>query len=118
MRTYEQHTRRFYDLIFKLHGMLKNAGKDFIFIANIPASASDEVDGPTYWRIMHMNDIDELYKKAWCDLQFPFISLYDLFRAYCAEHDRTVDSLLIDGLHPNDEGYDVIFELLTKALEV
>lgn len=117
-RTYEQHTKRFYDLIFTLHGMLKAAGKDFIFVANIPAAASDEVDGPTYWRIMHMNDIDDLYKKAWCDLQFPFISMYDLFHNYCAEHDRTVDSLLIDGLHPNDEGYDVMFALLKDALEV
>lgn len=117
-RTYEQHTKRFYDLIFTLHGMLKEAGKDFVFIANIPAAASDEVDGPTYWRIMHMNDIDALYKKAWCDLQFPFISMYDLFNEYCAENNRTVDSLLIDGLHPNDEGYDVMFQLLTAALGV
>ncbi len=117
-RTYEQHTKRFYDFIFQLHGMLKEAGKDFIFVANIPASASDEVDGPTYWRIMHMNDIDELYKKAWCDLQFPFISMYDLFNAYCWEHDCTVDSLLIDGLHPNDEGYAVMYALLKKELGV
>lgn len=117
-RTYEQHTKRFYDLIFRLHGMLKAAGKDFIFVANIPASASDEVDGPTYWRIMHMDDINDLYKKAWLDLQFPFISLYDLFTAYCQTNDRTVDSLLIDGLHPNDEGYDVMYRLLTDALGV
>lgn len=117
-RTYEQHKKRFYDFIFQLHGMLKAAGKDFIFVANIPAAASDELDGPTFWRIMHMNDIDELYKMAWCDLQFPFISLYDLFNAYCEEHDRTVDSLLMDGLHPNDEGYDVMFSLLKKELGV
>jgi lysophospholipase L1-like esterase len=117
-RTYEQQRQRFYDNIFKLHGMLKDAGKDFILIANIPASASDELDGPTYWRIMHMNDIDELYKAAWAKLQFPFISLYDLFNDYCEENQRKVDSLLIDGLHPNDEGYDVMFALLTQALGV
>ena len=117
-RTYEQHTKRFYDFIFQLYGMLKAAGKDFVFVANIPAAPSDELDGANFWRIMHMNDIDELYKKAWCDLEFPFISLYDLFNAYCEDHGRTVDSLLMDGLHPSDEGYDVMYQLLTDALGV
>jgi lysophospholipase L1-like esterase len=117
------HMEGFYQKILALHDKFIQAGKTVIFMANIPASAQNEEDcAPDtengYWRIMHMNDIDELYKKAWCDLQFPFISLYDLFNAYCAAHDRTVDSLLIDGLHPNDEGYDVMFTLLTQTLEV
>lgn len=117
-RSYDQQRQRFYDNIFKLHAMLQAAGKDFVLIANIPAAASNEKDGENYWRIMHMNDIDELYKTARVQLQFPFISMYDLFNAYCAEHNLTVDSLLIDGLHPNDEGYDVMFALMKKALGV
>lgn len=117
-RTYEQQCQRFYDNIFKLHDMLTDAGKDFILIANIPAAASDEQDGEAFWRIMHMNDINDLYKKAHAVLNFPFISLYDRFHAYCEKHGRTVDSLLIDGLHPNDTGYDVMYELLMEALGI
>ena len=117
-RTYEQQRQRFYNNIFKLHGMLKDAGMDFIFIANIPAAPSNEVDGENFWRIMHMNDIDELYKLAWNELKFPFISMYDLFNDYCTANARTVDSLLMDGLHPSDEGYDVMLRLLTEAFGV
>lgn len=116
-RTYQQHCSRFYENIIKLNGMLRTAEKDFIFIANIPAAATDELDGETYWRIMHMDDINNLYKKAHKALGFPFISLYDLFSDYCDRHGITVDSLLIDGLHPNDRGYDVMFQLIMEALE-
>jgi lysophospholipase L1-like esterase len=41
-----------------------------------------------------------------------------LFSEYCEENNVTVDSLLSDGLHPNDKGYKVMFDLLTEALGI
>ena len=37
---------------------------------------------------------------------------------YCRENSIALDSLLADGLHPNDEGYRVMFSLLKEALSV
>ncbi|MBR3576269.1 MAG: SGNH/GDSL hydrolase family protein [Clostridia bacterium] len=107
-----------YENILKLYGMLKDTGKDIIMIANIPASAENEKDGETYWRILHMNDINDLYTKASIECGFPFISMYNLFMEYCDMKNITVDSLLTDGLHPNDAGYDVMYKLIMKELGI
>ena len=114
--TREQHMRLFYDNIPALHARFREAGKDVIFAANIPASAANERDGENYWRILHMNDIHDLYRKASLECGFPLISMYNAFSEYCADRKIAVDSLLRDGLHPNDEGYRVMFALLMREI--
>ena len=42
--------------------------------------------------------------------------MYDMFLDYCNIKKINVDSLLRDGLHPNDAGYEVMFSLLKNAL--
>ena len=115
--TREEHGTLFYNNVIKLYNMFKESGKDAIFVANIPASSANEQDGDGYWRILHMDDINAIYKKACEKLDFPFISFYDLFTDYCESNGVTVDSLLCDGLHPNDRGYDVMFDLIVKELQ-
>lgn len=114
--TIREHQEQFYRNILALHKKFREAGKDVIFIANIPASAANEKDGPDYWRIFHMNDVHDLYLKASVECEFPMISLYKAFFEYCDEQKVSIDSLLADGLHPNDEGYHVMFRLLMKEL--
>lgn len=115
-RTCEEQKQRFYENILALAEKFREINIPFIFIANIPSSERDEQDGPNYWRIIHMNDVNELYKKAAEVCHFPLISLYDAFTEYCEKEQIKVDSLLADGLHPNDEGYRVMFELLLREL--
>ena len=107
-----------YNYILQLYGMFKAAGKDVIFVANIPASAENEKDGEDYWRILHMNDINDLYMKASAECGFPFISMYNLFLEYCDTKNIKFESLLTDGLHPNDAGYDVMYKLMMKELGI
>lgn len=107
-----------YHAVLELVRTFQAAGKPVIFIANIPASAANEKDGEDFWRILHMDDINAIYKKAQEVLDFPFISMYDLFQEYCQRNGVTVDSLLCDGLHPNDRGYDVMFEILKNQLRL
>lgn len=119
--TGDKHTKReymeqFYKNILALYAKFQEIGKDVIFIANIPASASNEQDSPDYWRIFHMNDVHDLYLKASVECDFPLISFYRTFMDYCEEHKISVDSLLADGLHPNDEGHRVMFRLLMQEL--
>lgn len=108
----------FYNNILKLNSKFKQAGKDVIFVANIPAAANNERDEETYWRIMHMNDVNDLYTKASIECNFAFISLYNLFSDYCDNKDIDFETLLSDGLHPNDEGYKVMYKLMLSALGI
>lgn len=108
----------FYNNVVKLYNMLDAAGKNVIFMANIPACAANEQDGEDYWRILHMDDINAVYKKAKENLGFALISMYDLFTEYCQTNNVTINSLLSDGLHPNDRGYDVMYDLILKELQL
>ena len=114
--TKEEHMNAFYENVLKLSSMFKDAKKDVIFMANIPASSKNEQDGEDYWRIFHMNDVSDIYLKASFEEGFPFISLYNAFLGYCEDKGVTVDSLLSDGLHPNDKGYDVMLSLIEREL--
>ncbi|MBE6551944.1 MAG: SGNH/GDSL hydrolase family protein [Ruminococcaceae bacterium] len=113
-----EHMEEFYGNIEVLYKKFRAADKDVIFVANIPASSENEKDGADYRRLFHMNDVRDIYFKASVECGFPFISLYDKFLDYCEREKITVDSLLIDGLHPNDKGYDVMFTLIMKELGV
>lgn len=116
--TREELGTQFYENVLKLYSMFNVISKDVIFMANIPASAANEQDGENYWRILHMDDINVIYKKAAEKLGFPLISLYDLFVEYCGANNVSIDSLLCDGLHPNDRGYDVMYDLICKAFQL
>lgn len=114
----EELGKQVYDNVLLLNDMLKNSGKKYILIANIPASKESEMDGEDFWRILHMCDINDIYKAAKSKANFPFISMFDLFTEYMQENGVELTSLLFDKVHPNDEGYKVMFELLKKELKI
>ena len=121
MKTGEKRDRNemidtFYSNILALDAKFRAAGVPVIFVANIPASAENEKDGADYWRILHMNDINDLYKLAGVECGFALISLYDTMNEYLRRTGKSLCSLLCDGLHPNNEGYDVMLRLLLDAL--
>ena len=116
--TREAHFEEFYNNIKKLYHKLTEIEKPVIFIANIPASAENELDGGDYWRILHMDDINNAYKQFAEEYGASVVSLYDLISYYCQEKGILIDALLCDGLHPNDEGYKIMFDLIISALEL
>lgn len=117
-RTPEEHGKILYDNIGILHQKIKDLGIPVVFVANTPAAASSEQDGPDFWRILHMPDIVEIYKRAAAAFNFPLISMYDLFLEYCESNGIEFETLLKDGLHPTDAGYDVIFQLYLKEFGI
>ena len=116
--TREEHGTNFYGCIKKLYEMICARGKKVIFIADVPMCAFRDVDGPTWWQVLHMSDINLIYKKAAENLGFPLFSLYDRFLEYCEENKIELDELYWDGLHPNDRGYDVMFDYIVKDLHL
>jgi lysophospholipase L1-like esterase len=99
------------DNIKAIHAKVKALGKEVIFMSNIPATVADETNKPN-----HMEDVDHYIMKATADLGIEYISVYKLFIEYCQNRNITINSLLSDGLHPNDAGYDVMFYLICNAL--
>ena len=114
----DEYLEQFYQNILRLHALFVKAEKTVIFVANIPASIPNERDTHLFWRVLHMDDINAAYKRAAGELDFPFISLYDLFTEYCNENAVSINELLCDGLHPNNRGYDVMFALMKRALSI
>ena len=112
----EEWGKVFYDAVLALNEKFEERGIPVIFVANLPAAQSNEVDGATYYRILHMDDINAIYKRARMAAGFALISMYDLVTDYVNEKGILVDALLCDGLHPSDEGYKVMFSLLCEAL--
>ena len=108
----------FFNNVLKLNELFVNKNKRVIFIANIPASNQNEEDGADYWRILHMDDINAIYIRASQKAGFAFISMYELLLSHINENDITLDSLLCDGLHPNDEGYKIMYGILKKQFGI
>lgn len=105
--------KSFYTNINDTIKTIKNYGKDLIIMACIPASIANEKE----FRI-HMEDVHNALRNISCENKIPFISVYNLFSDYCSNKGITIDSLLSDGLHPNDEGYKVMFQLISNAMGI
>ena len=108
----------FYQNVLKLNDAFGKRNKKVIFMANIPASSANEQNGADFWRILHMEDINAIYKQAQEKTGFALISFYDLFTDYLTKNEVQLNDLLCDGLHPNDEGYKIMFALLKEELGV
>lgn len=92
---------------------IKNYGKDLIIMACIPASIANEKT----FRV-HMEDVHNALRNISCENKIPFISVYNLFIDYCSNKGIKIDTLLSDGLHPNNEGYKVMFQLISNAMGI
>lgn len=92
---------------------IKNYGKDLIIMACIPASIENEKT----FRV-HMEDVHNALRNISCENNIPFISVYNLFIDYCSNKGIKIDTLLADGLHPTNDGYKVMFELISNAMGI
>lgn len=104
-------TQAYYNMQ-QIYNSVKAMGKEIIFMSNIPASIANETDGKTG----HMEDIDHSVMRLAGENNMEYISVYKLFIEYCQNRGVEIDTLLFDGLHPNDNGYDVMFYLICNAL--
>lgn len=98
-----------------IYNYCKSRGMEVIFISNIPSSVESETAQPGKW---HMEDCDMMVSKISNELNIEYISLYKEFIRYCKYNNVTIDSLLKDGLHPNDAGYDIMYYLICDKLGV
>ncbi len=108
-----------YQSVVALYEKAQANKQRIIFMSAPPTSIENEMmknDNGEYTFIIHMEDIDNLYNYVNNTLNVGYISIYKAFLNYCRDTGTSVDSLLDDGLHPNDEGYKLMFEIVLEAL--
>lgn len=90
-------------------------GSTPIFMAPpVISESQDTTDDVTYY--YHCNDIRDAVKKT-CDvLRIPLIDNYQAYLDYVDIHGGNTNQLLVDGLHPNDLGYKVMYYNIMKSL--
>lgn len=61
----------------------------------------------------------DVVRKVAAETQTPLVDVYSAFEMYESNSSsgQRVDDLLLDGMHPNDQGQRLVFELLVKQLQ-
>ena len=83
---------------------------DLLVINNIPSTLNDEND-----KYATMRDIaDVVIKNTYGNVKS--FSMYDEFINYCENNNISLSTLFYDNVHPNDDGYLIMFKLLCKNI--
>ena len=103
-----------------IYSYCKERNIKFIPMCSLPASLNDEEreNGTFNVRYRHMDDIENVISAFSVDNKLEFIDLYEKVYMYCMTKDISINSLLADGLHPNDNGYYLMFRFITHCLGV
>lgn len=88
-------------------------GKKLLLMSSLPASLSNENDGTQHF---NMEDVNNSLCNFANNYNLWFVSLYNEVNKYLRNSKISLDSILGDGLHPNDEGYNLMYELLLENL--
>src|SRR5699024_5758771 len=110
------------DDVFELENNLKliylsilDKGAQPVLMSSTPASISNEVD---IERDFDKGDVDSATMAAASTFGYEHIDVYNYILEYCELTDTPIDSLLADGVHPNDEGYRLAFKYICRKIGV
>ena len=87
--------------------------KKLLLMSSLPASLANENDGTQHF---HMEDVNNLLCNFANNYNLWFVSLYNEVNKYLRNTGTSLNSILGDGLHPNDAGYDLMYKLLLETL--
>jgi lysophospholipase L1-like esterase len=51
------------------------------------------------------------------ELKLPLVDVYAAYPAFAAQHQTSMDTLLLDGMHPNDLGHQLVAEQLLPVIQ-
>ena len=88
-------------------------GVDLIIMTPIPASITEETRHEN-----HIEDVCNTIKKLCIKNNVVFVDTNQIMLDYCEYRDISINTLLADGLHPNDNGYLVMFNVICKSLGI
>ena len=107
---------RLTDELIGLCDLLKETyGITPILMCATPIAEELDTSGTTVYAF-HMNDVERAVSAVAEHYSSPFIDNYDWFLEYSDLKGIDFTTLLVDGLHPNDIGYYVIYRNVIKTL--
>ena len=74
------------------------------------AEAEDGFDAPT------LAGHNEIVRSLGKELDVPLVDVRAAYPDFAKAHDTTIDGLLLDGMHPNDLGHQLVSELLVPVI--
>jgi lysophospholipase L1-like esterase len=91
----------------------QNKGIEVILMSANPTSIM-QINDPLY--NYDMNAVDTAINQVATEFNMPYISNYQYFIEYADTKGISVDTLLPDGLHPNDIGYKVMYNNVARNI--
>lgn len=106
------------DDIYAIYNYVKNLGKEIIFVSCIAGTLAEETGSVGATKYFQNYDVDNIYMKVCSGLGIEYISMYKLFQDYLENNSINLSSVLdtTDQQHPTDKGYEIIYNLMLKAL--
>lgn len=92
-----------------------NKCRNVIVMSGIPATEGNETSAE---RDCTMQDIADIVTKSAIATGCKFLPMYNKFSEWCEDKSITVGSLLADGLHPNDAGYEVMLKIILREMGI
>ena len=77
-----------------------------------PPYLPKDSDGLNVTLIPYVQGVRDLAKKH----KVPLVDVYATFQAHGKVEGKSVDGLLLDGMHPNDEGQRMIADMLIETI--
>jgi lysophospholipase L1-like esterase len=74
------------------------------------AGKDDGFDAP------HLAAYNDAVRKLAAELHVPLVDVRAAYPDFASKHRTTIDGLLLDGMHPNDLGHQLVSELLVPAI--
>ncbi len=85
--------------------------KPLILMTSLPASVNNEST-----KIFHLEDVDNVNTYLSNEYSLKHVSIYREIIKRAAVKNEIIDQYLSDGLHPNDLGYTLMFEIICDKL--
>jgi lysophospholipase L1-like esterase len=93
--------------------------KKVVAMSACPSTVDSEhyTNPPTFnGRSFYMLDVDTAVRQVAMEMNVGYISNYDAFLQYTELRGVDISTLLADGLHPNDEGYKIMYRNIVRKL--
>ena len=94
-----------------IYNYVKNLNKEIVFIGTIQTQVAESCT-------IKMEDIDNALMEVCTDLCIDFIPMYNLFNNFIITSGSPKDIFYANTEHPNNNGYDVMFNLITNYMKL
>lgn len=98
-----------------IYDTVKSNGAECIFVANIPASVTNETSYPY---VFHLEDVANAVEYISQKNNSEYINLFESAMRYTENSGNAIDTILSDGLHPNDIGHKLMFNWICSQLGI